>query len=46
MEELDAVKNRLIKNNIPLETSKNPYWNENGIQISDPDGYKVIFSQR
>jgi catechol-2,3-dioxygenase len=46
VEELAAIKNRLIKNNIPLETSKNPYWNENGIQVSDPDGYKVIFSQR
>jgi hypothetical protein len=23
---------------------KNPYWIENGIMISDPDGFNIIFS--
>ena|SRR5690554_1308802 len=42
--EIDAIKNRIIKHQIPIEKSKNPYWNENGIQISDPDDYKIIFT--
>lgn len=42
--EIDEIKNRIIKNHISIEKSKNPYWNENGIQISDPDNYKIIFA--
>lgn len=42
--EVNEIKNRLTKNHIRIEKSKNPYWNENGIQISDPDGYKIIFT--
>lgn len=30
--------------NLRLEIPKNPYWVENGKMISDPDGYKIIFS--
>lgn len=41
--ELDKIKERLKLNGIPLETPKNPYWKENGIMISDPDNYKVVF---
>ena len=25
-------------------TSKNPYWNENGIELTDPDGFGVILT--
>jgi catechol 2,3-dioxygenase-like lactoylglutathione lyase family enzyme len=38
------IRERLIENNMELEIPKNPYWRQNGIMISDPDGYKVIFS--
>lgn len=44
--ELSNIKQKLSRKNIPLEIPKNPYWKENGIQISDPDGYKIMFSVR
>ena len=40
--------NRLIhiveKNNIEIIVSKNPYWNENGKMLLDPDGFRIIIS--
>jgi hypothetical protein len=42
--ELTHIKKTITKNNIPLEIPKNPYWKENGIMISDPDHFKVVFS--
>jgi hypothetical protein len=45
-EELFKIRDRISKNNIVLETPKNPYWVKNGMMISDPDGFKVIFSVR
>lgn len=27
---------------IQIKHTKNPYWNENGIMIQDPDGYNVV----
>lgn len=42
--EIEEIKNRIIKNKISIEKSKNPYWNKYGIQISDPDNYKIIFA--
>jgi hypothetical protein len=44
--EIRRVKNTINNNNIILEIPKNPYWAENGIMISDPDNFKVIFSVR
>ncbi|WP_394335311.1 hypothetical protein [Lutibacter flavus] len=32
------------KFNIKIEKAKNPYWNENGILIKDPDGFNIIVS--
>lgn len=43
-EEILQIKNRIHQNNIAIEKSKNPYWNKNGLQISDPDGYKVVIT--
>jgi catechol 2,3-dioxygenase-like lactoylglutathione lyase family enzyme len=37
---LDSVSN----NNISIITSKNPYWNENGKMLLDPDGYRIVIS--
>ncbi|MFN6076216.1 MAG: VOC family protein [Fluviicola sp.] len=42
--EFTQIKERISEHKIPLEKAKNPYWQENGLQISDPDGFKVIFS--
>jgi catechol 2,3-dioxygenase-like lactoylglutathione lyase family enzyme len=37
---LDSVSS----NNISIITSKNPYWNENGKMLLDPDGYRIVIS--
>lgn len=42
--ELSTIKRILTQKNIELQIPKNPYWKENGILISDPDGFKVVFS--
>lgn len=44
--ELAKIKQTVIQKNIDLEVPKNPYWVENGIMISDPDGFKVVFTLR
>ncbi|MCP2024963.1 catechol 2,3-dioxygenase-like lactoylglutathione lyase family enzyme [Flavobacterium sp. HSC-32F16] len=40
--------NELIKkithHNIAVITAVNPFWNENGTMIQDPDGYRIIIS--
>ncbi len=42
--ELNTLKKRLATLGIPLVKSKNPYWQKNGLEITDPDGYGVIFT--
>lgn len=37
---IDTIK----KNNINFIKAKNPYWNENGKMLLDPDGYRIIIS--
>ncbi|WP_306350649.1 VOC family protein [Flavobacterium sp. '19STA2R22 D10 B1'] len=44
--ELTEIEKRIKLRNINLEVPKNPYWADNGIMISDPDNFKVIFSVR
>lgn len=40
--EYDALIENSNKNKISFMASKNPYWNENGKMIVDPDGYRII----
>ena len=40
--EYDQILKNIETNNIKFITSKNPYWNENGKIILDPDGFGVI----
>lgn len=42
--ELTRIKQTIENKCITLEVSKNPYWNANGIMVSDPDNFKVVFS--
>lgn len=42
--ELSKIKDKLKNKRIKLEQPKNPYWSRNGIMISDPDNYKLVFS--
>jgi extradiol dioxygenase family protein len=44
--ELAKIENKIKQKNIKLEVPKNPYWIENGLMISDPDSFKVVFSVR
>jgi catechol 2,3-dioxygenase-like lactoylglutathione lyase family enzyme len=37
---LDSISN----NNISIITSKNPYWNQNGKMVLDPDGFRIVIS--
>lgn len=42
IEELENIKSKLIENDYTFISSKNPYWNENGIIVKDPDGFSII----
>ncbi|MGA9638162.1 VOC family protein [Flavobacterium sp.] len=42
--EYENIIKNITKSNITYLTSKNPYWNENGKMIEDPDGYKIVIS--
>lgn len=42
--EFEIIHTNLQKNNIEFIKAKNPYWNENGKMILDPDGYRVVIS--
>ncbi|NHN26811.1 VOC family protein [Flavobacterium jejuense] len=42
IQEFENIKAKLTKKKIILNTSKNPYWNENGMLVNDPDGYAII----
>jgi YycE-like C-terminal domain len=43
-EELNTIKKNIENSGIPLIKSKNPYWQKNGIEIKDPDGYGIILT--
>ncbi|GAA4072939.1 VOC family protein [Flavobacterium cheonanense] len=42
--EFELIQDRIESNSIKFIDSKNPYWNENGKMILDPDGYRVVIS--
>ncbi|WP_396143191.1 VOC family protein [Flavobacterium sp.] len=42
--EFELIHNRIESHSIKFIDSKNPYWNENGKMILDPDGYRVVIS--
>jgi hypothetical protein len=41
---LAAMEKHLEHHGIKKEIPRNPYWRQNGIMVSDPDGYKVVFA--
>jgi hypothetical protein len=43
-EEYNEIIKSLEINTISTIIAKNPYWNENGKMVLDPDGYRVIIS--
>ena len=40
----EAIIDMIEKNNIKKIKAKNPYWDDNGVMIADPDGFGVIVS--
>ncbi len=44
--EISEIKNRITKERNEIEEQKKPKTTKNGIMISDPDGYKIIFALR
>jgi hypothetical protein len=42
--EFDFILNKIQSKKIEFIKAKNPYWNENGKMILDPDGYRVVIS--
>lgn len=44
--ELAQMKKSLVNRGIQLKEPLNPYWQKNGIMISDPDGHHIIFSSQ
>ena len=42
--EFELLKEKLEHHLIQFVKSKNPYWNENGIQFLDPDGFGIVIS--
>lgn len=43
--EFQKIEENITKNNIEKRFPKNPYWQENGIQIADPDGYRIMITK-
>jgi catechol 2,3-dioxygenase-like lactoylglutathione lyase family enzyme len=42
----DTVVQRLINAGGTLVAARNPYWEERGVTIADPDGYRLVLSAR
>ena len=42
--EYQAILNRFAENKVEIQQAKNPYWNENGTLVLDPDGYGIVIS--
>jgi catechol 2,3-dioxygenase-like lactoylglutathione lyase family enzyme len=40
----DVLLETILKSNVSFVTAKNPYWNENGKMLLDPDGYRIVIS--
>ena len=42
--ELIEIKEKAKKLTVPIVKSKNPYWQTNGIELRDPDGFGIILT--
>lgn len=45
-EEYNEFLGRISENNVVTIQAANPYWNDFGVTVQDPDGYNVIVSNR
>ncbi|HVW98314.1 MAG TPA: VOC family protein [Mucilaginibacter sp.] len=44
IEEFMRIKDRFIANRLKPVPPKNPYWQQNGITFTDPDGFRIVIS--
>jgi catechol 2,3-dioxygenase-like lactoylglutathione lyase family enzyme len=44
VEEYNTLKEKLISQNVEEVSPRNPYWKENGMSFTDPDGFRVVIS--
>jgi hypothetical protein len=42
--EYNGIIEKIKALQIPIQKAKNPYWNQNGIVLKDPDGFGVVIS--
>ena len=42
----DATVARLVENGGRVVPARNPYWDQWGVTIADPDGYRLVLSHR
>ena len=42
--EIDSIQEKAVKFKTLKVKSKNPYWQSNGIELRDPDGFGVIIT--
>ena len=42
--EFNQIQDKLKAHKFNFIDAKNPYWNENGKMILDPDGYRIVVS--
>jgi hypothetical protein len=42
--EYKSIYDKLVLHKIKLFKAKNPYWNDNGIIVLDPDGFRIVIS--
>lgn len=42
--EYKSIYDKLVFHKIKLVKTKNPYWNDNGIIVLDPDGFRIVIS--
>lgn len=44
VENYNELIKKVIQCGISIIESTNPFWNENGKMIQDPDGYRIVIS--
>ncbi|GEP51856.1 hypothetical protein FNO01nite_25280 [Flavobacterium noncentrifugens] len=44
--EFEQICTKFESNNIKSITSKNPYWNANGVTYIDPDGFRIVIAKK
>ncbi len=44
VDEFNSIKEKFSANRVRPVSPKNPYWKDNGITFTDPDGFRIVIS--